>query len=354
MAGLAPWRENDLIRDDSKLNVGPMFNNLLAHMRWFISLLGLVLATCTFAAELRPVRFLTDWKAEAAHGGYYQAKARGFYEQAGLDVRIIQGGPAVNVPLLLGARQADFGIGSNSFIPLNMVQAGVPARAVAAIFQKDPQVLITHPRADVRSIADMKGLPILVSDAGVGSYWNWLRLTYGFTDGQIRKYTNNLAPFLTDPRAIQQGYVFSEPYAIQQASGIAPQVFLLADAAYPSYSSMILATDHHIQQDPALVRAFVSASIAGWRDYLTGDPTPGNTLIKADNPEMTDGLLRNAITEMNQHQFTTAGDAQTAGIGAMTEGRWRDFFMTMSAGGVYPAELNWHSAYRLDFLPAQP
>ena len=331
-----------------------MFRNRLAPMRWFISLLGLVLAAFSFAAELRPVRFVTDWKAEAAHGGYYQAKARGFYEQAGLEVRIIQGGPSVNVPLLLGTRQADFGIGSNSFIPLNMVQAGVPARAVAAIFQKDPQVLITHPQSDVRAIADMKGRPILVSDAAIGSYWGWLKQTFGFKDSQIRKYTHNLAPFLTDPKAIQQGYVFAEPFEIEQASGVAPRVFLLADAAYPSYGSLILSTDRLIQQDPALVRAFVAASIAGWRDYLGGDPTPGNALIQADNPEMTEAALRHAIAEMNRYQIVAAGDARTAGIGAMTEGRWREFFTTMSAAGVYPADLDWRAAYRLDFLPPAP
>ena len=339
-------------------NIHPMFSHHHARVRWsglWLGLLvGLVLTSFAHAAGLRPVRFVTDWKAEAAHGGYYQAKARGFYAQAGLEVRIIQGGPSVNVPLLLGTRQADFGIGSNSFIPLNMVQAGVPARAVAAIFQKDPQVLIPHPQADVRAIADMKDRPILISDAAVGSYWGWLKQTFGFKDSQIRKYTHNLAPFLTDPRAIQQGYVFAEPFEIEQASGVAPRVFLLADAAYPSYGSLILSTDRLIHQDPDLVRAFVAASIAGWRDYLGGDPTPGNALIQADNPEMTEATLRHAITEMNRYQIVTAGDARSAALGTMTEARWREFFTTMSGAGVYPADLDWRAAYRLDFLPPAP
>lgn len=321
--------------------------------------LGLALAVLGWAGLVRaegltPVLFVTDWKAEAPHGGYYQAKARGFYAAQGLDVTILQGGPAVNVPLLLGTGQADFGIGSNSFIPLNMVQAGIPAAAVAAIFQKDPQVLITHPREDVRSIADMKGKPIMISDAGVGSHWIWLKAKFGFTDRQIRKYTYNLAPFLSDPRAIQQGYVTSEPYEIEKASGVAPQTFLLADEDYPSYGSLILASGRRMTKDPQLVRAFVAASIAGWRDYLTGDPAPGNALIKADNPEMTDDLLRHAIAEMNAHRLATAGDAQSAGIGVMTEARWKDFFATMSDHGVYPPDLDWRRAYSLDFLPTQP
>ncbi|SDW34661.1 ABC transporter substrate-binding protein [Thiocapsa roseopersicina] len=318
------------------------------------ALLGLAVAGSTPAAEPTKIRFVTDWKAQAPQGGFYQAKALGLYAEQGLDVEIIQGGPSVNVPLLLGSNEVDFGIGSNSFIPLNMVAAGIPATAVAAIFQKDPQVLITHPREDIRSIADMKGKPIMISDAGVGSHWIWLKAKFGFTDRQIRKYTYNLAPFLADPRAIQQGYVTSEPYEIEKASGITPQVFLMADEDYPSYGTLILASDRRIQANPQQVRAFVAASIAGWKDYLTGDPTPGNSLIKADNPEMTDAVLLHAIAEMNRYRLATAGDAETAGIGVMTEARWQAFFETMSADGVYPTTLDWRRAFSLDFLPPKP
>lgn len=300
------------------------------------------------------VRFVTDWKAQAPLGGFYQAQARGFYREAGLEVQLIQGGPTVNVPLLLGANQVDLGVGSNSFIPLNMVQAGIPATAVAAIFQKDPQVLISHPRDDIRSIADMRGKPIMISDAGVGSHWIWLKSKFGFSDRQIRKYTYNLAPFLADPKAIQQGYVTSEPYQIEQASGVAPQVFLLADEDYPAYATLILASNRLIARDPETVRAFVAASIAGWRDYLTGDPAPGNALILADNPEMTEEVLRHAIGEIDRYSLAMGGDAATGGIGIMTEARWRAFFEIMSDAGLYPRDLDWRAAFDLGFLPAPP
>ncbi len=323
-------------------------------LRLTVGLIGLAFAGSATADPLTKVRFVTDWKAQAPQGGYYQAKALGLYAAQGLDVEIIQGGTSVNVPLLLGSNEADFGIASNSFVPLNILQAGIPATVVAAIFQKDPQVLITHPRADVRSIADMQGKPIMISDAGVGSHWVWLKARFGFTDRQIRKYTYNLAPFLADPRAIQQGYATSEPFEIEQASGIVPQVFLMADEDYPSYGNLILASNRRINTDPHLVRAFVAASIAGWQDYLTGDPAPGNALIKADNPEMTDDLLQHAIAEMNRYQLATAGDAETAGIGVMSDARWQAFFDAMSADGVYPPDLDWRRAYTLDFLPHQP
>ncbi|MBK1644757.1 nitrate ABC transporter substrate-binding protein [Thiocapsa imhoffii] len=303
---------------------------------------------------LTRVRFVTDWKAQAPLGGFYQAMARGFYADAGLAVDLIQGGPSVNVPILLGAHEVDFGVASNSFIPLNMVQAGIQATAVAAIFQKDPQVLITHPREDVRSIADMRGLPIMISDAGVASHWVWLKAKFGFSDRQIRKYTFNLAPFLADPRAIQQGYVTSEPYEIEQASGVAPQVFLLADDDYPSYGTLIMATDRLIQTRPEVVQAFVTASIAGWHDYLNGDPAPGNALIQAANPEMTDAVLDGAIAAINRYELVHSGDAQSGGIGTMTDVRWQAFFTTMAGYGVYRPDLDWQRAYRLDFIPSAP
>jgi NitT/TauT family transport system substrate-binding protein len=112
-------------------------------------------------------------------------------------------------------------------------------KAVMAVFQKDPQVLITHPRADVKSLADMKGKPIMIADAATAAFWPWLRAKYGFSDDQIRRYTFNLAPFLVDPKAIQEGYLTSEPYTIEKEGKFKPQLFLLADNGYPGYTNMV-------------------------------------------------------------------------------------------------------------------
>src|ERR1700761_4874208 len=175
------------------------------------------------------ITFVTDWKAQAEHGGFYEALAEGLYAKRGLDVHIVQGGPSVNVPQLLAGGAADFGIGSNDFIPLNLVKGNIPLRAVMAIFQKDPQVLISHPRRDINSLADMRGKPILISAATLTAFWPWLRAKFGFTDSQIRHYTYNLAPFIVDPNAIQEGYLTSEPFTVQQQAHFTPRVFLLAD-----------------------------------------------------------------------------------------------------------------------------
>jgi NitT/TauT family transport system substrate-binding protein len=331
---------------------------VMAGMRFIgILLIGLLAACGPETPKLPPqgkpqtkITFVTDWKAQAEHGGFYQALAEGLYAKRGLDVRIMEGGPAVNVPQILAGGAADFGIGSNSFIPLNLVRAGAPIKAVMAVFQKDPQVLITHPRDDVKSIADMKGKPIMIGDASTVTFWPWLRAKFGFTDDQIRKYTFNLAPFLVDKNAIQEGYLSSEPYTVEKQGGFTPQIFPLADAGYPGYADMVLVPTKWIAQKPEAVQAFVDASIEGWMHYLYGDPSAGNALIKKDNPEMSDDIITQAIDKLRHYGVALSGDAKTQGLGAMSDARWKEFFDTMAKEGIYAADLPYRQAYTLQFV----
>jgi len=296
------------------------------------------------------IRFATDWRAEAEHGGFYEALAEGEYARRGLDVTIVQGGPGSNVPQLLAAGSVDMGVGSNSFIVMNLAQEGVPVKAVAAVFQKDPQVLIAHPDTGVKTLADLKGHPILLGDASISAFWVWLKAKYGFTDDQVRKYTFNSAPFLADKRAAQQGYVTSEPYSVEKETGLKPVVFLLADNGYPGYATMILAPDALIAKNPAAVKAFVEATAKGWRDYLYGDPKPADALIMKDNPEMKQDVLDQARAKMKAYGIVDGGDAKTGGIGAMTDARWAEFFAVASDQKVYPKTLDPKTAYTLQFL----
>ena len=310
----------------------------------------LTLLACGAAGAATPVAFVTDWKAQAEHGGFYEALAEGLYARRGLDVRILQGGPSVNVPQLIAGGAADFGIGSNDFIAFNIVKAGAPIRAVMAVFQKDPQVLITHPRKDITGLASMKGKPIMISDAATTAFWPWLRAKYGFQDSQIRKYTFNLAPFLVDPLAIQEGYATSEPYTIEQQGHFRPQVYLLADNGYPGTANLVLAAQKWIDEKPALVQAFVDATAQGWRDYLYGNPAPANALIRRDNPEMTGALIAQAIAKMKSYGIAGPASEKGARIGTMSDAHWKTFFDTMVSEGLYPKTLDYKKAYTLKFV----
>jgi NitT/TauT family transport system substrate-binding protein len=316
---------------------------------------GLALAACSpnppqkAAPGRTRIRFATDWKAEAEHGGFYQALATGEYAKRGLDVTLIPGGPGVSVPTLLAAGAIEMGIGSNSFGVMNLVRQKVPVKAVMAAMQKDPQVLLAHPGQGIASIADMKGHPMLIGDEAVTSFWLWLKAKYGFTDDMVRKYTFNAGPFIADPRAVQEGYVSSEPYTIEKEAHFKPEVFLLADNGYPGYAGMVLAPVSLIASNPAAVKGFVEASIAGWRAYLHGDPGPADALILKDNPDMKQDVLDQARDKFRQYAlFETAAEP----LGSMSEAKWKTFFDTAAGLGVYDKGLDWRSAYTLQFLPA--
>jgi NitT/TauT family transport system substrate-binding protein len=296
------------------------------------------------------IRFATDWRAEAEHGGFYEALATGEYARRGLDVHIIQGGATVNVPQLVASGAVELGDGSNSFIVMNLANEHAPVKAVAAFMQKDPQVLLAHPEAQITSLADMKGHPILISDASRTAFWPWLKAKYGFSDAQVRSYNGDSREFIHNPQAVQEGYLTSEPYTIQKTAGFAPKVFLLADQGYPSYAAMVLAPTSLIAKNPAAVRAFVEASAIGWKNYLHGDPGPADALILKDNPEMTEDLLAQARDKMRQYGLVDGGDAASLGVGAMTDQHWADFFKIASDKG----SASYKDAFSLEFLPNPP
>ena len=308
-----------------------------------------LLATPSGVVAADRIVFGTDWRAQAEHGGFYQALATGLYRERGLDVVIRQGGPQINHAPLLAAGRVDFSLSSNSFIVLNYVKQSIPVVAVAATFQKDPSVLIAHPGQGNDRLKALKGKQIYIgSDTRVGS-WLFLKSKFGYSDDQIRPYTFSIAPFLAKKNAIQQGYLGSEPFLIER-QGIKPVVMLLADGGYSSYGALLQTSNALVDEQPKLVRRFVDASIEGWYDYLFGDPAPGNALIKADNQDMSDDLLAYGRLKMVEHGILHSGDAARLGIGAMNDNRWRTFYRTMSRQGVYPRKMDYRQGFTLGFV----
>ena len=291
----------------------------------------------------------TNWKAQAEHGGYYQAVAKGIYARYGLDVTIRQGGPQIDNNLLMLAGRIDFNMGGNSDSVFAFAEKNVPFRAVAAIFQKDPQVIMSHPGVGNDSLAALKGKKILVSKAGQVSFYPYLKKLFGFTDEMVVPYTFNLAPFLADKQFSQQGYATSEPFQAIKA-GVTPVVHLLADNGYRTYSTTIEVGQKLIDEKPDLVQRFVDASILGWKDYIYGDPSAGNVLIKKDNPDMTDDLIAFSIEAMKKYGIVDSGDAKQLGIGAMTDKRWKEQFDDAASLGVYSPSMDFTKAYTTRFV----
>jgi len=306
-------------------------------------------ATPAASGKLDKVSYGTNWFAQAEHGGFYQAVATGIYKEHGLDVTIKMGGPQVNGTQLLMGGAVDFFMGYGSDA-IKAVEEGIPKITVASMFQKDPQVLIAHPDVGVDSLEDLKGKPILVSAAANTTYWPFLKGKFGFTDDQKRPYNFNPGPFLADKNAAQQGYLTSEPLKIEKQGKIKPVVMLLADNGYTPYSTTIETKKELVEKNPDLVQRFVDASIKGWYSYLEGDPSPANELIKKDNPEMTDEQIAYGIENLKKYGIIISGDAETKGIGAMTEERWKSFFDTMSQQGVFKKDTDYKQAFTLQFI----
>ena len=319
-------------------------------LRFFAVAAFYTIACVCQAAELQKVTFGTNWLAQGEHGGFYQALADGTYKRFGLDVTIVPGSPQANPRLLLTAGKIDFYMGGTMLEPFAAVQNGVPTRAVAAIFQKDPQVFITHPESGAVTFEDLKNRTLFISRMIEATLFQWMKQAYGFDPANVRPYASNPAPFCADKNSVQQGYATSEPYTIEQACGFSPRVFFVSDAGYDSYSTLIETRQDMIDQHPDLVQRFVDASILGWKNYLHGDNAQANALIKKANPEMTDARLKNTLDKMKLYNFAESGDAAANGIGAMTEAHHRQFFQTLVEAGLFPQNLSFEKAYTLQFV----
>ncbi|MFZ0425717.1 MAG: ABC transporter substrate-binding protein [Xanthobacteraceae bacterium] len=292
------------------------------------------------------VTFLTSWYAQAEHGGFYQAKAAGLYQQENLDVTIKMGGPQVNGMQLLLGGDADIIMGYD-FQVLNGIAKGLPVITIGTSFQKDLQGMMTH--ADVKDLGDLKNKTILIATSGRTSWWPWVSHKFGYTDAQLQAYTFNLQPFFASNDVAQQSYPSSEPFQALQKN-VPVNFYLFADYGYPPYGTTMVTTTKFVSEHPDVARRFVKASLEGWKSYLKGDPSAANALIKADNPNMSDAQIAYGIKRMNELQVVDGGDAKTMGIGIMTEQRWQATDELMVSSGLLPKDADWKKGFTTDFV----
>ena len=258
--------------------------------------------------------------------------ADGTYKKYGLDVTIVPGGPNDNNRMLLIAGKLDFFMAANTLMSFDAVANNVPVVTVAAIFQKDPQVMLTQPESRSTKIEDLKPLTLFVSKEGMTSYFQWLKSEYGFSEKKVRPYNFNPQPFIANTKSAMQGYVTSEPFAVEKAAGFKPSVMLLADYGFNTYSTLIETRRDMVDKKPDLVQRFVDASMIGWYNYLYGDNSAGNAMIKKLNPEMTDELLAYSVAKMKEYGIVDSGDSLKNGIGAMSDERMRQLLQQDGAG----------------------
>ncbi|MBL6455487.1 ABC transporter substrate-binding protein [Belnapia sp. T6] len=303
--------------------------------------------------RLDRVSFVTNWRAQAEHGGFYQAQAAGLYRAAGLEVELRSGGPQVNPAQLLIGGRVDMAMG-NGLGALGFVREGIPFLCIAAIFQKDPVVLIGHPGQGITGFESLKGRPVLISAEPRVTWWPYIRQRYGLSDEQVRPYTFSLAPFLADRRVVQQGYLGSEPFSIRQ-QGVDPVVLLVHDSGFQDYGTTIHIGARTLAEKREVAQRFVDASLTGWDQYLKGkaggfDTDGANRLIRQQNPDMGEELIAYGTRMMNENGIVRSGDAASAGIGAMTEARWAALHAAAAEVGLMARDLDWRRAFDLSLV----
>jgi NitT/TauT family transport system substrate-binding protein len=303
------------------------------------------------AVALHKVKFATNWLADPEAGGFFQAVADGTYAQYGLDVTIIPGGPQTNGALLLLFGRIEFFMGGDMIGDLLSAEAKLPLVAVAADFQKSPQIFMSHPDQGLDKWEDLpRAKPVYVGAGAINTFYAWMKLVYGFKDENIRPYNFNSAPFIMNKNSIQQGYLTAEPFEIERQGHFKPNVFLLSDYGYDTYSTLIETRRDIIEKNPDLVQRFVDASAIGWHHYLYGDNTKGNALIKAENPDITDDQIAFSIGQLKKYGVIDSGDTLKLGIGAMTDVRWKAFFDEMVAIAMVDKRTDYKTAYTLQFV----
>jgi NitT/TauT family transport system substrate-binding protein len=305
-------------------------------LKIIVQALSCLLLTAGLVQAQQAVSFATNWKAQAAHGGFYQALADNTYKKYGLEVKIIQGGPQVNNRPLLPAGRIDFLMTGNLLHSFDNVKNKVPVVAVAAMFQKDPQALMAHPGQGFENFAALKTAPVaFIAKDGQFTWWQWLKVTHGFKDEALKPYNYNLGPFLANSKSIQQGYSVAEPIYIKEQGKFDPVVHLLADHGFSTYSTLIETRADIIKTKPELVQKFVDASIIGWVNFMYGDRRAAIALMLKDNPELSVAEVEASVALMKQQGIVDSGAAQTLGIGTMNAERIQDFYTQMSKTGLY-------------------
>lgn len=316
-------------------------------------LLAFAVAGCSKAttpaqasAALPKVRFKSDWYPQGEHGGFYQALARGFYKEAGIDVEIVPGGPGVRVPQVLLSGEADLAMGRSDDI-ISYDAAGLPFVIVGVYMERDPQAIMVHEESDVKTFADLKGRSIM---AEPGSNWlQYVKMRYQI-DFNLIPLNFGVAQFLADKNFIQQCFVTNEPYFVGKNGGHA-RTLLLSDSGFNPYR-VIYTTQRYLDAHPNEVRAFVAASMRGWDDFMSGDPAPAKALITKANPNMPEEFMNYSIQALKDQKMVYGKAQAGEKLGLMTRKRMQeqDDFLVQLKIIAHPVPLD--KFVRFDFLPA--
>ncbi len=269
------------------------------------------------AESAQKLKLALNWVPEPEFGGFYAAREAGAYKRRGIDLEILGGGAGVPVIQMVATGRADFGtVGADEIIGGRV--RGADVVAVFATYQTFPQGVMVHAARKLTKIEQAFQSGTIAIQTGV-AYAAYLKKKFSWQGSQVVPYDGGVARFLTDPHFSQQCYVTSEPLAAKKQGGD-PQVFLIADAGFNPYATVVITRGELIKKHPELVRSFVQASADGWRAYLQ-DPSPTNQKLGELNKSMDATSLRESADA--QKPFIETDDTKQNGLGSMRRDRWQ-------------------------------
>ncbi len=308
-------------------------------------------STDSTTAGQNPTKIIVqlDWVAEPEHGGFYQAQAKGFFKDAGLDVEIIPGGPNAFVMQKIATGQAHIGQGDSTNTLLAVAQ-DIPVIQIAAVFQNDPSVFMLHADNPVTRFEDLDGKTVMARPEW--AFLPYLKKKYAI-DFKLIPQNYSVANFIADKTLIQQGYYIAEPYHIIKGGGEMPRFLYAWDAGFDAYA-VLVANKPWLAAHPEEARAFVKAYIKGWDDYLANDPSPAHALMKQANPNNTDEFMlfsRKMIID-EKLVIGRGPDGGPANIGRITRERFQTQIDQLEDLAILPkGKVTVDQAMTTDYLP---
>jgi NitT/TauT family transport system substrate-binding protein len=295
------------------------------------------------------LRVQLDWIPEPEHGGLYEAQALGYFQEEGLDVTLIPGGPNALVMPKVATGQVEIGQADSTNTLLQQAE-GLPVVQFAAVFQDDPSGLLVNADSSVRSFPDLEGRTIIARPE-----WAFLKFLQRKYDLHFNVVPQNfsVAAFLGDHEAIQQGYYIAEPYHIVKAGGKMPRFLSTWDAGFRAYA-VLVTSRKFAREHPTELRAFTRACIRGWREYLSGDPAPAQEALKKANPANTDDFLAFSRKMIIDGQLVTGRGGVTgpAMIGRLDPARYATQIKQLEQLGILKAgKITVDDAMTTEFLP---
>lgn len=293
-----------------------------------------------------PVKLVLNWVPTPESGGFFAASKQHFYEQAGLDVTIQPGGHHVSPLNLVTAGSAQFGIAQGMDQLLLAREHGLPVVALMLLYQTSPAAFMYRPALHIKSFADFNGHAVYYNFANV--YWQYLVKRFNLTNVSTHSYTGNLAPFLSNPNAINQCFVTNEPFYVQQ-KGIPVKTIMLASSGYNPGADILFTTETYLKAHPAIVRKMVQATEKGWYYYYNHVPQMDRYLLTLNKLLNVPGMTYEAV---HQKPLMLGGEVATRGFGYMRPSQWQNIERLMVQYGILSKPVNVNAAYTDQFISA--